>query len=62
MTLETAKQLHVHKTSKDVCEDNQFPDELGWCFWDETGGCNGPWQTYADASCALETYITEVLG
>lgn len=55
---EIDRLVHCHESDADVCEDN---DVLGWFFWDETGGCNGPWGLYADAVKALKTYCEEEL-
>ncbi len=43
----------VHSHDVKPCEDNQAQ---GWCFWDETGSCNGPFATKVISQAALEEY------
>lgn len=49
------KYVHCHLIDEDCCEDNI--GILGWCFWDETGGCHGPWGTVQETDTAFETYM-----
>lgn len=47
-----SKEIHLH-TETTSCESNR---DLGWCFWDETGDCHGPFESYAEAISVFTRY------
>ena len=56
--MQPIKPVHQH-TDLDCCESNQ---DVGWCFWDETGDCHGPFESREEAERILKLYCEEVLG
>jgi len=52
-------QIHYHSNYETSCESNRDLYSvkcLGWCFWDETGDCHGPFTTEDQAQTAFEMY------
>lgn len=50
--MDVFRLIHLHGADKS-CESNR---DLGWCFWDETGDCHGPFESHQEAARVFESY------